>query len=394
MADPRERRAGWLLAALAATACLALGTCGAWSLMSRPHDHWDEVERAREYLERGYPDLAFQAVAKIRDEAPGAAEGLTLAGKVLLMRGNVSPARQVLERSLKMQSKQAEAAKILAAIYLALGDGSRGLELLKQATELDPLDFRPWFAMGKVHHDLGDLSAGAEAYREAIARNPPAAELKESRIGRVRTLLDAARHDEAAVELENLRSLARDEPVVLGLGARLARDLNQEDEALQLSDKALEFDPNNFDARLVRAQVWNLRGQPEIALADLERAVEINPNHLGALQLLLQTRTKTGPPEVAAAIREQLQQARDRTALMDRLTKEINQRPNDPEPRYRMGQAALEGKMETLAYQCFQAALDVDPNHRPSRQALSAMTPPPGVLSSGARPMPGPRAQH
>jgi hypothetical protein len=29
--------------------------------------------------------------------------------------------------------------------------------------------------------------------------------------------------------------------------------------------------------------------------------------------------------------------------------------------------------LDTLAYQCFQAALDLDPNHKPSRQALAAL---------------------
>jgi hypothetical protein len=43
----------------------------------------------------------------------------------LLFRGNVTPARQVLERSLQMNPRQADAAKMLAAIYLASGDGAR-----------------------------------------------------------------------------------------------------------------------------------------------------------------------------------------------------------------------------------------------------------------------------
>ena len=51
--------------------------------------------------------------------------------------------------------------------------------------------------------------------------------------------------------------------------------------------------------------------------------------------------------------------------LMDKLTKVIDQHPDDPEPRWQMGQAAMEGEMYTLAYQCFQAALDLDPGFSP-----------------------------
>ena len=69
---------------------------------------------------------------------------------------------------------------MLAAIYLASGEGHRGLTLLKQASQLDPGDFRPWYAMGKVYHDLGDLPRAADAYGKALERSPPPAEARFS----------------------------------------------------------------------------------------------------------------------------------------------------------------------------------------------------------------------
>ncbi len=149
-------------------------------------DHWNEVGRARLLLDRGQPDMALQAVSRIRDDRPGAAEGLTVAARALLMRGSIASARRTLERSLSMKLDQPEAAKMLAAIYLSAGDGKRGVVLLKKAAELEPADFRPWYAMGKVYHDLGNLQESVEAYSQALRRSPPAVEAKESRIGRVR----------------------------------------------------------------------------------------------------------------------------------------------------------------------------------------------------------------
>jgi hypothetical protein len=58
---------------------------------------------------------------------------------------------------------------------------------------------------------------------------------------------------------------------------------------------------------------------------------------------------------------------------MDRLAKAIDARPDDPEPRWRMGQAAMEAEMDVLAYQSLQAALDLDPNYQPARAALAAL---------------------
>jgi tetratricopeptide (TPR) repeat protein len=360
----------WVLVFVALVAALVPLS---WLLLRPPANHWEEVARARAFLERGQPDLAFQAVAGIRDEAPGTAEALALAGKAMLMRGTISVARQCLERSLALQPKQPEAAKMLAAIYLASGDGQRGLDLLKQAAEQDPRDFRPWYAMGKVHHDLGHFAEAADAYAQALKRQAPEPEATESRLGRIRALLDASRAEEATADLDEARQRAEDDPRVLGLAARHAADLGRSAEGMALADNALATDPDNLDALLVRGRLRYLAGRPAEARDDLERATRINRNHLGALQLLGQVQSRLGLAEESAQTQARFRQASERLALMDRLTKQINRNPNDPEPRWQMGQAALEGGMDTLAYQCFQAALDLDPNHKPSREALAAL---------------------
>jgi tetratricopeptide (TPR) repeat protein len=371
---PRPTGTGaWLLVVLVAV--LTVAALVAWSISSvrKPKDHWDEVARARAYLNRGRPDLAFEAVSRIRDEAPGAAEGLTIAARAMLTYGNIAVARRSLERSLAIQPRQAEAARMLAAICLASGDGPRGITLLKQAAELEPSDFRPWYAMGKVYHDLGDLEKSAGAYTEALRRQPPEPEATESRIGRIRAWLDANRQEEATPELAEALSIAPDDPRLLGLAARHASDLGRSANAREMADRALEADPRNFDARLVRGRLNYLAGRWEPALADLDEARRINPNHLGTLQLLGQALARAGRAEEVAEAQDAFRRASERLALMDRLTREINQHPEDPEPRFRMGQAAVEGQMHTLAYQCFQAALDLDPDYKPARDALAKL---------------------
>ena len=249
-----------------------------WALShQRTSDHWEEVARARYYLAQGQTEPAFQAVAAIRDEKPGAAEGLTIAGQVLLQRGNVSPARRILERSLRIKPEQADAAKMLAAIYLAAGDGQLAVTLLRRAAVLDPRDFRPWYALGKVYHDLGNLSESADAYAQALQRSPPAEEAKESRIGRIRSLLDANRAIDATAELEEIQIRNPDLPEVLALAARQARDLGRLDKSLDLADRALRLDSDNFDAYLARARAYFQLRQPKKALEDLQQGLEGEP---------------------------------------------------------------------------------------------------------------------
>jgi predicted Zn-dependent protease len=363
-----------LLPRIVVLLCLAvvLALLG-WYFSQVKKDHWAEVARARSYLDRGQPDQAFQALAGIRDDGPGAAEGLTLAARAFLMQGIIAPARRVLEGSLKMKRAQPEAAKMLAAIYLAAGDAQPAITLLKDAARLDPTDFRPWYALGKVYHDLGTLDESADAYAAALSRNPPAAEARESRIGRVRALLDAQRGEEADADLAVLSRQTPDDPQVLSLAARQARDRGRLDEATGLAQRALAADPTNFDALLVRARLRALGRQPQRAIEDLEKALVVRPHDRAALQLLAQVQMSTGLTEKARATQEQANRSRLRIELMDRLTKVIDQHPDDPEPRWRMGQAAMDGEMYVLAYQCFQAALYLDPSYKPAREALETL---------------------
>ena len=128
---------------------------------------------------------------------------------------------------------------MLAAIYLSAGDGKRGVVLLKKAAELEPADFRPWYAMGKVYHDLGNLQESVEAYSQALRRSPPAVEAKESRIGRVRALLDNKQAEQASEDLDILGKDAPEDPQVLALAARQALALARADEAEKLANRAL-----------------------------------------------------------------------------------------------------------------------------------------------------------
>jgi cytochrome c-type biogenesis protein CcmH/NrfG len=147
---------------------------------------------------------------------------------------------------------------------------------------------------------------------------------------------------------------------------------------VELADRALVGDPQDVDALLVRARIHLLARRLKLAIADLEQAVRVSPNDLAALQLLAQAQKNAGLDSQSAATRERADRSRARRALMDRLTKQIDAQPSDPEPRWRLGQVAMEAEMDVLAYQSFQAALDLDPGYRPAREALAKLRGRPG----------------
>ena len=362
-------------APVVASLALALGgVAWWWSRPTEPSDHWAKVAKAREYLQTGRPDLAVRELAAIDDQSPGATEALTLSGQAFLMGGRLPAARRSLERALKIQPDQADALKMLAAIYLTYSDAPRAIGLLERATRLDPRDFRPWYAIGKAQAGQGKPEEAARAFQEASDRGPPMPEIREIRVGLARALLDAGRVDDVAPVLDGALRDSPNDPELLGLAARRARDLGEVDAAVLLADRALALDPNNLDALLTRARENQRRGHPEAALPDLETATALDPDDLASLQMRLQVESRLGLVDKVTETGHRLKKARERRTLMDQLARQIGRLPNDPEPRWKLGQAAAEAGQATLASQCFQAALDLDSNCRPAREGLAKLS--------------------
>ena len=371
------RRILWLVGFLLTAVLVAGLTANGWFGPSRSRADIEAVARARRSLQRGRPDQAFKLLSRVHDRSPETAQALTDTAQAILAstgdlyeHGKGTAARRLLQRSLSLKPDQPRAAKMLAAIYLASGDANPGIALLRKSAELDPTDFRPWFALGSAFREQGDFTESAQAFAQALGRSPPAAETREALAGRVGVLLDANQPELAADDLSRLNREAPDDPEALALAARLAHDQGRFDEAAELAERALAADPANRDARLVRARVRFLRRQGWLAIEDLETELASKPDDLAAVQLLALAQRSVGRDQDAAASQERANQIRDQKTRISDLTRMIQRRPDDPEPRWRMGQAALDAGMYALAFQSMQAALDIDPNCQPARDGL------------------------
>jgi tetratricopeptide (TPR) repeat protein len=374
--NPTSRGAGRVLWGVlaATTAGLALFMAG-WLWWHRTHqssfrEHWAAVARGRDYLRQGRPDLALQSVSAVRDEARGSGEAMTVAGFALLRMGEYRGARLALERALKLQPNQFEAAITLADLNLGLGNGRRGVELLEFAARLRPRESRVWLTMGKVLNDLGDFPKAIQAYERALGLSP---DDRQALIGLIRCLMGTDQPDQAEPWVTKAIEKYPDDPRVLGFAARGAFDANRLDEAIAFADRALAGDPKNLDALLTRARAHVVQTRWPQALPDAERAIAAYPDDLGSLQLLQKIQTKVGLTEQAAITQSKRVQAQDRIALMNRLNKEISLHPDDPKLLWTMGQTAWEAGSCLLASRCFEAALALDPNFQQARASLVAL---------------------
>ena len=382
---------GWLLLAMivvvAAGGLLAgrhLGERAPWRWSVRGnHVEAEALRRGHVSLSQGQHRRAIQAVAGIGAGSRDEAEALTIRGLAHAALEEVAPAQQELERAWRMRPTPM-VAKVLAAIYLSAYEHERGLQMLRHAAQLDPSDFQPWYAMGEaVFLRLRRYDEAITAFQEALNRRP---DHVESRIGLADALLKAHRPDEAERALEGVLTERTSEPRVLTLAAELAWESGRDQDAQRYLERVLSLDPDHRDALLLHARLLFRRGETRQAASQVERVYSLDPNDVAALNLLGSIQTTLGQKEQAARTLARRREVERRLDQMEALVRTIHQRPDDPEPRWRLGQLAAEANMKPLAIRSYQIALALAADCEPARQGLVALGWPRSQLPPLARP--------
>jgi tetratricopeptide (TPR) repeat protein len=365
-----------------------LGDRAPWRPGARRRQEVEALARGHALLDQGRFRQAIRAVSAIRSGSASEAEALTIRGLAEASLEEVGPARRDLERAWRLQPNAA-AARVLAAIYLSAMETERGFQMLLSASRIDPEDYRPWHAMGElVHLRLRHYEQAIGAFREALKRRPG---YLESRIGLADALVGSHRPQEAESVLRGVLQERPDDPRVTTRAADVALELGRDQEAARFLERALAIDPDHRAALILQARLQLRRGRPREALPAAERACALEPNDPMALGLLATIQAALGLKDQAARTQDRRHRVERRNQRIDDLLHAILEHPDDPEPRCRLGRAAAEAGMRTLAIQSYQAALALAPDCRPARRGLidlglsrAQLAPAGGPASAGA----------
>ena len=142
---------------------------------------------------------------------------------------------------------------------------------------------------------------------------------------------------------------------------------------MKLAERALDRDPENFDALIALGRVELAQGHWKSSMEHAQRAVAAQPNDVGALHLLAQAHFRLGQNELGAAAadrRDRVQSCRDSIA---KLAMMIAYRPGDPKLHLLMGQLAVDAGLSVLAEQSYRAALAIDPRSGPAAAGLAKL---------------------
>jgi Flp pilus assembly protein TadD len=174
--------------------------------------------------------------------------------------------------------RTADALVLLAVVLAVRGDDAGALKSAREAAALAPESFDAQFTLGRALYGAGDSAAAARAFRSAVALRPADAQARFF----LATSLEQSGDDEGA--LAAYRELAAREPRAaeghLGLGVLLVKRGGADaDEGLKELARAIDINPDLYEARVALGRALVARGRAAEAIEHLQRAAQLAPGN-------------------------------------------------------------------------------------------------------------------
>jgi tetratricopeptide (TPR) repeat protein len=235
--------------------------------------------------------------------------GHRVLGDALIDQARYADAREVLQQALRVDSKDAQALNLLGWSHLkeARPDLAQAEQAFRQAIALDPKYANTFAGLGAVFRQLGNPPEARSFYDQALAldsKHAPAlqglaflalsaddlttaaqklqeaiqADSKEFqyRIDLAGVLIRNKQYDQASAEIEAARSIAKDDPDIDAMQARLHREKKEYDKALPLYDSAIKKRDYIGSYQLGKGYTLYFMQRLDEAIGAADRAIELD----------------------------------------------------------------------------------------------------------------------
>jgi len=136
------------------------------------------------------------------------------------------------------------------------------------------------YRQGRTAYVQDNLYRAVELYKEALGQNPS---YLEPMLGLAETYYALGEYDQAVTYVMKARTLAREEPQVITLEARIRIGLGDLETARSLFQKVLATQPNNVDALLGLAELQAAQGNNAAAAERYLESIRLAPENRKAL---------------------------------------------------------------------------------------------------------------
>lgn len=229
------------------------------------------------------------------------------------------------------------------------GDDEKGIEMVREATELDPHFARAWELLAALLFVSGDdrlvWPEGVSAVNRALELDPSLS-LAHAVNGMMHTYSEPVDWETGIAELEKAIALdPKNTTALLWLGNEMHK-LGYLDRSQQLLERCLKLDPAYDGCRQHLSWVLHMRGKTEQALVEHKRLLRDGgkPRHTMLLQALLARGDET-------LVREEIARVPRRSLMPESVLSALRSRPKNMEPVLKDLRAwTLEGPWRYLIY--------------------------------------------
>jgi tetratricopeptide (TPR) repeat protein len=231
-----------------------------------------------------------------------------------------------------------------------------------------PGRWQPWLYRGRAHYLNGAFGRAAADYRRALEALPWH---RQGRLWYAGALLLDGRFRDALPAFEKYVGDYPDDPAgLLGL-ADCHLMLKQRTEAERFLDRLLRQQPEHGAGLLLRARLELDRDDPKEALVWLKKAEAAAPHEVDIVQGLIQAYRQLGRPDEAKRYQARLEELRKSNRRLDALRTQILSSPKEIGPRQEAAALCLRLGRPREALDWLLGALTLDPNNRPTHEALA-----------------------
>ena len=189
--------------------------------------------------------------------------------------GRTAEAARLYEAIAAREPNNAEARQYLGVILASAGRFDQAKALMKRSLELKPNDFAFLENYAGALVLAEDFAEALEVSRKALAQRPQSVNALYLHAASLQKL---DRLEEARAQFVALLRLAPDHQAGRKEYAATLARLGEIDEALAVVGKLIADRPRFPDAYLVRANLYAIRGEFDLAVDDYERALTLQPN--------------------------------------------------------------------------------------------------------------------
>jgi tetratricopeptide (TPR) repeat protein len=248
------------------------------------------------------------------------------------------------------------------------GRYGEALDCLNQWLQRRPEDYEALVRRAWVAEHLLDFAGALADYAKALAQDP---RQDHVRLHVAEILVERNRAAEALSDLEQLRARQPNNMAVALCWARALRQVNRVEESMSVLDNLLASHPGDAQAMSERGLVALAMNRPTEAERLLRLAADHDPSNRQVNYNLYQCLERLNKKEEARRLAAELAQTDEQVKRLDQLIRGVMKKPYDPVLRYRVGLIFLQNNFTADGLRWLDTALKVDPQHRPTHEALA-----------------------